>query len=250
MKTRIAVTFIVALVIALTAFTIPTAAQVTLQAGGGIGLVFPQADYGGSTIDYYNGTKYGLGSGFNVHAKGRIVVVGFRLAGKISYSSLSNDGNSEPGQGKVEVSHSHLSVKVGPEFHLAVPLMPFTPYLGANVALNRIGGETTFQGVSRVSSATYSMESATRLGLGLTGGLLVSFRPLTSLDINVGYNLVNLSGKEWKDMNPTQDQRIDTYLALNDEKDPAYAPSSDRHVVSSARNIHTLEIKATILFGL
>ncbi len=250
MNTRITVPFIVASVMALIVFTIPAAAQATLQAGGGIGVVLPQADYGGSTIDYYNGTKYGLGSGFNLHAKGRLGLVGFRLAGEISYSSLSNDGYSEPGQGKVEVRHTHLSFKVGPEFHLAVPLMPFTPYLGANVALNRIGGETTFQGVSKVSSATYSMESATRLGLGLTAGLLVSFGPLTSLDINVGYNLMNLSGKEWKDVNPTQDQRIDTYLALNDDKDPAYVPLSDRHVVSSARNIHTLEIKATIMFGL
>jgi len=39
--------------------------QVTLQVGGGLGYISPTGDYGGSTMDFYNGTKYGMSSGFN-----------------------------------------------------------------------------------------------------------------------------------------------------------------------------------------
>lgn len=230
--------------------TVPAFGQVDFKVGGGIGLVMPAADYGGSTIDYFAGTKYGLGTGYNLHAKARLGLVGFRLTGEAAYSSLSNDGYSEPGQGKAEVSHQILSIKVGPEIQFSLPAMPMTPYLGANVALHRFSGETVFQGVSKVSSATYSLESATRLGIGFNGGVLLSLAPLTSLDISVGYNLMNLSGSEWRDLNPTQDQRIDTYLALNDEADPAYQPADDKHVVSKARTIHSIQLGITILFGL
>lgn len=238
-------------ILALTAMVAsPAPGQVTFKVGGGIGLVMPAADYGGSTIDYYTGTKYGLGTGYNLHAKARLGLVGFRLTGEAAYSSLSNDGYAEPGQGRVEVSHQILSIKVGPEIQFSLPAMPMTPYLGANVALHRFSGETVFQGVSKVSSASYSLESATRLGVGFSGGVLLSLAPLTSLDISVGYNLMNLSGSEWRDLNPTQDQRIDTYLALNDEADPAYQPADDKHVVSKARNIHSIQLGITILFGL
>ncbi len=229
---------------------VPAFGQVDFKVGGGIGLVMPAADYGGSTIDYYTGTKYGLGTGYNLHAKARLGLVGFRLTGEAAYSSLSNDGYSEPGQGKAEVSHQILSIKVGPEIQFSLPAMPMTPYMGAHVALHRFSGETVFQGVSKVSSATYSLESATRLGIGFSGGVLLSLAPLTSLDVSVGYDLMNLSGNAWRDLNPTQDQRIDTYLALNDEADPAYQPADDKHVVSKARNIHSIQLGITILFGL
>lgn len=238
------------LVVLSIAYAVPASGQAGFQLGGGIGLTMPAADYGGSTIDYFQGSKYGLGTGFNLHAKARLGLIGFRLAGELDYSSLSNDGYSEPGQGKVEVSHQVLSFKVGPEIHFSIPMMPFTPYVGANVALNRFSGETVFQGVSKVSSATYSMESTSRLGIGFSGGVLFSLAPLTSMDVGIGYNLMNVSGTEWNDVNPTQDQRIDTYLTLNDEADPAYVPADDKHVVSNARNIHSIQIRVSILFGL
>ncbi|HAL57900.1 MAG TPA: hypothetical protein DCP63_15925 [Bacteroidetes bacterium] len=231
--------------------SLPTAkAQITLQAGGGIGYVVPAADYKGETADYYAGKNYGLSNGFNIHAKGRVGLIGLRLTGEVSYSSLSNDGESEPGKGKVEIKHKILAIKIGPEFHLSVPLLPITPYLGANVALSSFSGETTFQGVAKVSSATYSMESATRLGLGFSGGVILSVGPAMRLDLGFGYNLMNASGKEWKDVNQSQDQRIDTYLALNDDKDPAYKPLDDKHVVENGRNIQSIQITATIMFGL
>lgn len=250
MKMRNCFSILVAFVVFTAVFAVPVVGQVDFKVGGGIGLVMPAADYGGSTIDYYNGAKYGLGTGYNLHAKARLGLVGFRLAGEVDYSSLSNDGYSEPGQGKVEISHQILSIKVGPEIHLSIPMAPITPYLGVNAALHRFSGETVFQGVSGVSSASYSLESATRIGVGVNGGVLISLAPFTSLDVSIGYNLMNLSGKEWKDLNPTQDQRIDTYLALNDEQDPAYQDGNARHVVGAARDIHSIQIGVTILFGL
>ena len=67
--------------IALILGAVPAAAQLTLQAGGGIGLAMPTGDYGGSTIEYYKGTKYGLANGLNVHARVRVGALGIRVAG-------------------------------------------------------------------------------------------------------------------------------------------------------------------------
>ncbi len=64
--------------------------QVTLQVGGGLGVLVPSGDYGGSTIDYYRGTKYGLSSAVNLHGKVRTGFVDFILFGEVDYASLSN----------------------------------------------------------------------------------------------------------------------------------------------------------------
>jgi hypothetical protein len=98
--------------------------QVTLQLGGGIGYILPVGEYGGSTIDFYNGTKYGMSSGFNYHSKARVELLGLNLFGIIEYSTISGDGESEPGQGQVENSHRLFSIKAGPEFNISPPLSP------------------------------------------------------------------------------------------------------------------------------
>ncbi len=242
--------FSVALV-ALIALTItPSRSQVNIKLGGGIGLTIPSSDFSGSTLDYYNGSRYGLSSGLNIHGKAKIGLSGFNLAGEIDYSSLSNTGNSEPGQGKVDISQKILSLKVGPEFHLSLPALPVTPYIGANLALNSFSGETTFQGVSKVPSATYSVKDATRFGIGFLVGTEASVGPLLSLDFNISYNLMNVTGKEWNDVNPGINQRIDSYLSLNDDHDPQYTAGDDKHFISNARSIHSILFTVSILFGL
>jgi len=150
----------------------------------------------------------------------------------------------------VDISQKILSLKVGPEFHLSFPALPVTPYIGANLALNSFSGETTFQGVSKVPSATYSVKGATRFGVGFSAGTEVSIGPLLSLDFNISYNLMNVSGKEWNDVNPGINQRIDSYLSLNDERDPQYSAGDDKHFISKARSIHLVLFTASILFGL
>lgn len=222
---------------------------VSLEIGGGIGYVVPAGDYGGTTMDYYSGTKYGLSNGLNFQGKIRFGIIGLNLVGELDYASLSNSGNSEPGQGKIDVSQKVLSLKLGPEFKLSFPVIPFTPYLGANIAYNHFSGDVTFQGVSRISSATYSMESTSRIGLGISGGALFKLSGFT-LDIGVQYNFLNLFGKKWQDVNPIVNQRLDSYLALNDDVDPAYAAGSDTNIIGSSRKINTFAITATVMFGL
>jgi opacity protein-like surface antigen len=237
--------------VALTTLTItPVRSQVNIKLGGGIGVLIPASDFSGSTIEYYNGSSYGLSSGLNIHGKAKVGLSGFNLVAEIDYSSLSNTGNSEPGQGKVDISQKILSLKVGPEFHLSLPALPVTPYIGANLALNSFNGETTFQGVSKVPSATYSVKGATRFGIGFLAGTEVNIGPLLSLDFNISYNLMNVSGKEWDDVNLGINQRIDSYLSLNDDRDPLYAVEDDKHFISSARSIHSILFTVSILFGL
>jgi hypothetical protein len=239
------------ILVALTALMItPSSAQVDIKLGGGIGVMSPVSDFSGSTIEYYNGSRYGLSSGLNIHGKAKIGLSGFNLAGEIDYSSLSNTGNSEPGQGKVDISQKILSLKVGPEFHLSLPALPVTPYIGANLALNSFSGETTFLGVSKVPSATYSVKGATRFGIGFLAGTEVSIGPLLSLDFNISYNLMNVSGKEWNDVTPGINQRLDSYLSLNDDPDPQYIAEDDKHFISNARSIHSILFTVSILFGL
>ena len=223
--------------------------QGTIEIGGGLGILVPQEDFGGSTIDYYYGTKYGLSNGLNLHGKVRIGFFGITLMGQLDYSSVSNSGNSEPGQGIVEITQKVLTFKAGPEFQLKIVALPLTPYLGANVAINRFSGETTFQGVAEVPSATYVVQSASRLGLGFGGGAIVKLNPTLSLDVGVHYNLMNLAGRSWEDVNPFQDKRLDSYLALNDHRDPEFLPGEEEHFISSRRAIHSILFSVSILFG-
>lgn len=237
--------------VALTALTItPSRSQVNIKVGGGIGVTSPASDFSGSTLEYYNGSSYGLSSGLNIHGKAKIGLSGWNLTGEIDYSSLRNTGNSEPGQGTVDISQKILSLKVGPEFRLSVPALPVTPYIGANLALNRFSGETTFQGVAKVPSATYSVKEATRFGVGFSAGAEVSIGPFLSLDFNISYNLMNVSGKEWDEVNSGINKRIDSYLSLNDAHDLQYAAGDENHFISNERSIRSILFTVSILFGL
>jgi hypothetical protein len=224
--------------------------QVAVRIGGGIGIVSPTSDFGGTSSEYYSGSRYGLNSGFNVHGKAKLGLAGWDLSGELGYSSLGGNGYSEPGQGSVDMTTNILSLKIGPELRIAIPAFPATPYIGAHVAMNRFSGETTFQGVSKVPSATYSVRAATRLGAGLTLGAEVDLGPGMFLDLSVSYNLMNLSGREWSDANPGVDQRLDTYVSLNDAPDPQYAVADDKHIVAGERSIQSLRFTVSILFGL
>jgi len=218
--------------------------QISIQVGGGVGYAMPTSDFSGSTVDYYAGKNYGLAGGLNLHGKFRFGILGLRLNGEASYSLFSNDGDAEPGQGTLETKKRVLALKVGPEFQLSVPALPITPYLGFNVALNTFSGQTTFRGVSKVSSGTFDLTGASRIGVGATVGTLLSLAG-TNLDIALHYNLHNLTGKTWEGA----DSRLDTYTGLNDDKDPAFAPLNDKHVVENARSIHSIVVTVSVMFG-
>lgn len=222
--------------------------QISVKVGAGGGYVTPAGDYGGTTVDFYNGTKYGMSSGYNFHAKAKVAVLTFAVNGAIDYSKFTNDGNAfDDGRGTVEVSQSILSFRVGPEFRLDIPLVPIVPYIDANVAMNTITGEVMYQGIAEVPSGTYELESATRFGLGFGGGVEFSLGPAMTLDLGIHYNLVNLFGKEYNA--DTGANRIDAYTSLNDDSDPFSVVGNDDHFISDSRSISNLQFTLTVLFG-
>lgn len=228
-------------VIMLTVLAIPaTFAQVSLKVGIGGGYVMPMGDYKGTAAEYYAGTNYGLSNGFDVHAKARVGLLGFNLTGQVGYSFLSNSGSPEGGNSSADISSKILSIELGPEFHLGLPAVPITPYLGANIAFNTFSGSTKFQGTTAVPSSTVDVASSSRFGIGATVGVIIS-----SFDIAVHYNLYNLSGKKWVGA----DNRVDTYSSLNDDKDPAYAPADTKHVVKDPRSLQSLVLSVSYMFG-
>jgi len=101
-----------------------------------------------------------------------------------------------------------------------------------------------------VPSGTYSMTSATRIGAGISIGSELSLGPALALDLNVAYNLMNLSGKEWKNANPAANQRLDSYVSLNDAPDPNYVPGDGVHIISSERSIRSTAVTLSVLFGI
>ena len=66
--------------VAFIALTItPSRSQVNMKLGGGIGVMSPASDFSGSTLEYYNGSRYGLSSGLNIHGKAKIGLSGWNL---------------------------------------------------------------------------------------------------------------------------------------------------------------------------
>jgi len=223
--------------------------QVAFQIGLGAGMRMPMGDYSGETTDYYAGTRHGLSTGYSLQAKARVGLPGITLAGGIEYGHLSNSGEGEPGHGNVDVAQSVFTIKAGPEFSFSIPAVPLSPYIGANIAWHSISGTTTFQGLSRVTSETFDVASASRIGFGVNGGLLIKLGAVLTLDLGAEYAFVDPLSKEWSATTKSP-QRIDSYRSLNDDKDPLFAPGSDDHFIPTARSISSLQVMATIMFGL
>jgi outer membrane autotransporter protein len=225
----------------------PLFSQVKFSAGPTLGYTAPTGDYSGTTIDYYAGTRYGLSGGINF---GAIFKAKFSsISGKVSviYSSLSNTGNSEPGQGTVEVRHNLLTIGLGPEFSFSLTGSQIKPYVGADLLFTSISGETTFLGVSRVPSGTFSMSSSTRTGLGFGAGVLLGLGKNYSLDIGFRYNLHNLMGKSFTPYGEN-DSRLFAYTSLNDDRDPIYPDEINDHPIGNSRSISSIMINLAFLF--
>ena len=223
--------------------------QITLQIGGGLGYVSPVGDYGGSTVDFYNGTNYGMSSGFNYHAKARVGLLGFNLFGIIEYSTVSGNGESEPGQGEVENSHSIFSIKAGPEFNISPPLSPVGFYVDGFISVNTFSGTVNFQGVSQVPSGEYDLESATRFGVGAGGGVLLDLIPIVTFDFGIHYNLYNVLGQTYTGTT-TNPKRLDSYTSLNDDKDPLFGTDDDIYIIENTRAINAWQFTLTAMIGI
>ena len=211
-------------------FTQQSNAQVTFQLGGGAGYAIASSDLGGD-INLMDDSGYGMDGGFNIHVKARVGLLSFIAVGEIGYTMMSSEGSV--GSVKYDNSLNVFSIKVGPEFHISLPLIPIDPYIGANLQLNSFSGDTEFEGMPGIASGTYDLESATRTGIGINGGVVFSLAGL-KLDLNIGYNMLNAFGKDYED-NPAADK-----LYLDDGEGGG----------SEASSLNTIEIKATLMFGL
>lgn len=227
---------------------IESSAQITLQLGGGLGYSVPTGDYGGSVSDFYNGTKYGMKSGINFHGKARVGILFLNAFGEVGYTSFSGDGDAQLSGGTIKNSHKIISMKIGPEYPIIIPLSPITPYVQGFVSLNTFSGDVEFKGVSGVPSGKKDLASATRFGLG--GGVGVMFKlGELKLDANIQYHLLNFAGKEYKIDKVTSHTLLDNYTSLNDDKD-ALAGTTMDHFITNTRGIGAIEFKLSVMFGL
>ncbi|HLG32306.1 MAG TPA: hypothetical protein VI362_04645 [Ignavibacteriaceae bacterium] len=222
--------------------------QITLQVGGGLGMVVPSDNYAGSTIEFYNGTHYGLESGFNVHAKAKVGLLGINLFGIIDYSTLSGAGEGEPGRGEVENTHKIFSIKAGPEFNISIPALPLGLYLDAFISMNTFSGTVSFQGLTKVPSGEYEIETSTRFGAGAGGGVLIDILPVVTLDLAVHYNAYNAFSKEYT-TDVSSPGRLEVYTSLNDDKDPLYQTTED-NIVGESRAANAWQYTLTVMVGI
>lgn len=230
-------------------FSAPSNAQITIQVGGGVGYSVPTGDFGGGPLDFYNGTKYGMDPGFNLHAKARLGLIFINAFGEIGYSNFSTEGGVAGSDlsKTVKATNKILSIKLGPEFKFSIPMSPITPYVDAFVSINSISGTVEFKGAPNgLPSSEQDIKAATRVGLGAGGGVLFSLGAV-NLDLSIQYNSMNVTGKEFSG---TKDNRLDSYIYVNDDKDPLYSSTDDKHIISDSRAISALEFKLTAMFGL
>ena len=215
------------------------------QFGGGGQIMIPTADFGGSVADFYSGVRYGQSVGIGINVKTRFDLEGVPLAATMEYSILRNKGMAELGE--IELEHRIFSLKLGPEVFLTLG-GPFTGYISANIALNNLGGDVTFKRISTLPDTAFIMRSGERLGFGLTSGVLVELYPAANLDISLNYNFINPLNHVWEDSNPDKDQRLDSYISINDAKDPEFSANDQKHFIPNARSIQTLQLTITLIF--
>jgi len=216
--------------------------------GPSIGWTAPTVDYSGETTDYYAGSKYGLGSGINFGAMGKLNLgpINFNLS--ILYSPLSANGPATSTTGSsVEIKQNLFTIGIGTQFGFNVPMSPIKPYIGFDLLFTTISGSTKFQGTADVTSSTIDLETASRTGLGFAAGTEIKLSS-TALDLSIRYNLINLFSKNYD--GSTTGTRDEAYKYLNDAKDPNYSSSDTKHPVGTDRTIATIQFQLGILFGL
>lgn len=225
--------------------------QPKFSVGPLVGISVPTGDYGGTTLDFYNGARYGLGTGFTLGGvfKAKFSFVGLRVGA--TYSAFSNTGiatTNEPAS-YIQVKQNLFTLSAGPEFAFTLTGSPIKPYLGIDLLFTSLSGQTTFNdNVPKVSPpGTYDMSGSTRLGLGLGGGVEFNFAKSYALDVGLRFNIINLFGKTYTP-GPNND-RINTYLYLNDDADPSFPFDPNHHPIATSRSISVLQINVAFLFG-
>lgn len=222
---------------------------ISIKVGPMLGMTSPTVDYGGDVKDFYSGTKYGLRSGINYGAMGKLTLGPLNGRVSISYASLDNSGvaNLNQPNSTLEVKQNIFLITLGTEFGFGIPFSPVKPYAGIDVLFSSISGTFKYQGTSNVNSNENSISSSSRTGLGFSIGSEIQFGKTITMDLSLRYNLHNLFGKEYKVI--SNSNRIDAYTSLNDAIDPNYSATDDKHPVGNDRTIATIQLQLGILFG-
>jgi hypothetical protein len=230
-------------------------AQSKFFVGPQFGFSAPSGDYGGTTLDYYAGKKYGTSFGFDlgvefkaVFGKGYIL----NLHSAANYSSYHNTGEATTGHGSIDIKSHVLTFSAGPEIALPVPESPVKPYVNLELLLSSISGEVSFLGIPEsVPSGTYDVASALRFGLGVSFGVEYKLSPKYGLDLILSYNTLNLFGKKFEDADPSADNRVDSYRSVNDGADPLYSTDEnhDKHFIGTNRTITIVQANVAFLFA-
>ena len=223
--------------------------QLGIELGVNGGATIPTGDYSGTMEHFYAGSKYGLTTGFNIGGYGNLTTP--IISGRVSlnYSSVSNDGSPGTGfgGGTIELKHNLFTIGIGPQYSIPIPQSPIKPFLIAELLIASISGEVSFQGISSIPSKTYDIPTVTRIGLGLTGGLNYDIGSY-GFDLSLKYCILNLSGKEFTSF--SDNARVNSYINLNDDKDPLYGTDPNVHVVSNDRDVSTFQINLGFHFTL
>ena len=240
---------ILAVIFALSS-TVYSQIPIGIKIGPMIGLTSPTIDYGGDVKDFYAGTKYGMRSGVNFGAMGKIAIGPLNGRISVGYSSLSNTGvpNLNQPNSTLEVKNNILMFTIGTEFGFGIPFSPVKPYAGIDLLFSTFSGSRNFNNTAEVNSGEVSMKSASRTGLGFAIGAEVSFGKTLTADLSLRYNLHNMFGKEYEGVTNSNDRNL-AYNFLNDAKDPNYNGTDSKHPIGNDRSISTIQLQLGILFG-
>lgn len=228
-------------------YTADSYGQLKILLGPTVGISIPSGDYAGNTIDFYSGTKYGQGSGATLGGSAKLKVPFLSLKGGLMYTIFKNSGYYEQGKGNIDIKHNVITVSAGPEFSFGIPFTSVTPFIGAELMFSFFRGETSFKDVAKVPTGTFDLNSAVRTGVSFSAGAEFDIDNYV-IGLEARYSLHNLLGTKFTSVsNP---ERLDSYLSLNDKKDPLYNGIDDKHPIGKDRMISSFSITASILFKL
>lgn len=160
------------------------------------------------TNTYY--MKQGLNFGiYGKQALGK--AANFRIAGGLIYNRFSRNVNYNVGGqfASIKMNMTVLSIAAGGEWGFLPKKSKINPFVEGAVAVNFISGGFTKQQAD--STITYSLESSTRIGFHLGGGLDFPLSYRVGLTAGFKYAVANLIGKQ-------SGIDIATTYALNDER--------------------------------
>jgi len=217
-----------------------------LYFGPSLGVSLPANDYVGSTKGYYNGDSYGLKFGVNFGAEARIVTPFVNIKGFYRYNLFKNTGDALLDVGRIQIKQYISEFGIGPEFMLTIPKVPVKPHVEAMFIYSVFSGSTDFRAVPYVPDGFYDMVSESRMGIGLGAGAEIKLKKLNfSIDVNVRYNYLNFLENSFSG----GEDRLSSYIYLNDKTDPMYNGTDINHPVGSDRAISLFQFNVSIIYG-